>query len=160
MWGTITYLALLLASFLGQTGVLIFLCGWTFAFSLYLAGVSLLLIKSFCLLCISLYTINTGLVISAVALARGAATVTGRQVAGSVAVYVLLVLGTGWVQLRTAPSTGDLTRPLSEQNLSAIDADFVRFYNSRPQVTLRGAERHTEGPPHALLTISEFVDFR
>ncbi|MCS6926573.1 MAG: thioredoxin domain-containing protein [Candidatus Binatia bacterium] len=160
LWGAITYLVILLASALGHTALLVFLCGWTLIFSLYLAGVSLIVLKSFCFLCLSLYTINAGLGISAIVLARSAALMTGRQVAASVAVYVLLVLGTGWVQLRPVSPTVDLTRPLSEQNLSAADADFVRFYHSRPQVALSGAERHTEGPPHATLTITEFVDFR
>lgn len=160
LWGAIIYLAILLASLLGQIGGLIFLCGWTFVFSLYLAGVSFLLIKSFCLLCLSLYTLNTGLVISAVALARSATAMTGWHVAWGIAAYVLLLAATGWTQLRTVPSTGDPTRPFSEQNLSPTEADFVRFYNSRPQVALRGTERHTEGPPQALLSIVEFVDFR
>jgi protein-disulfide isomerase len=159
LWGAIAYVAVLLASFLNQAGLLVMLCGWAFVLSLYLAGISLFVIKSFCLLCASLYAVNTGLLIGAVALGRGSATMTARRVAYSVAGYVILTAGIGWFQSRAAASI-DPAQFLTEQNLSAIDADFVRYYNSRPQVTLKGAERHTEGPPQALLTISEFVDFR
>jgi protein-disulfide isomerase/uncharacterized membrane protein len=159
LWGAITYVAVLLASFLNQTGVLVVLCGWTFVLSLYLAGISLFVIKSFCLLCASLYAVNIGLLVCAIALGRGSATMTARRFAYGVAGYVILAAGIGWSQSRATASI-DPAQLLAEQNLSTIDADFVRYYNSRPQVTLRGAERHTEGPPQALLTISEFVDFR
>jgi protein-disulfide isomerase len=38
--------------------------------------------------------------------------------------------------------------------------EFLRYYTTRPQVSLKGAERHTKGPVQATLTISEFADFR
>lgn len=159
LWGAISYGAVLLASFLSQTGLLFLLCGWLFVFSLYMASISLFVIKSLCVLCASLYAINVGLLICAILWTRNSAAVTARRVAYSVAGYAILAAGLGWSQVRAAATT-DPTQLVNTQNLSTIDADFVHFYNNRPQVTLRGAERHTEGPPQAFLTVSEFVDFR
>jgi hypothetical protein len=106
----------------------------------------------------TLYAISTGLLIGAVALARSTAALTTRQAFSSVAVYAVLIVGFGWWQAQAA---GTAAPPSPNLRASVpLDMEYVRFYNSRPQVTLRGAERHTRGPAQAALTISEFVDFR
>jgi uncharacterized membrane protein len=46
LWAALTYAAVLGLSFLPQFGLLILLCGWTFVFSLYMAVVSFLVIRS------------------------------------------------------------------------------------------------------------------
>ncbi len=158
VWAAGTYATILGVSFLAQTGLLVLLCGWTFAFSVYMAGLSFLVIKSVCLFCLSLYTINLGLLLSAVALAHTSALLAGRQIVYSLAGYAVLVIGLGWWQIHVAtviPPT-----PVAIGAPTGTDAEFVRFYNTRPLVTLRGAERHTKGPAEAALTISEFADFR
>jgi uncharacterized membrane protein len=45
-WAALTYAAILGASFLGSTSLLVFLCSWVFVFSLYMAGLSFLTIKA------------------------------------------------------------------------------------------------------------------
>lgn len=159
LWAAATYAAILLVSFLGQAGRLVLLCGWVFVFSLYMAGLSLMVIKSACLFCLSLYAINTGVLLSAGVLARAAAVLTGRQVVSSLAGYAVLLAGLGWWQAQAAATVVSAT-PLAAHAPVKIDAEFARYYTSRPLVTLTGAERHTKGPAQALLTISEFVDFR
>lgn len=160
VWAAGTYALVLGGSFLAQqTGLLVLLCGWTFAFSVYMAGLSFLVIKSACLFCLSLYTINLGLLLSAVALARTSALMAGRQIAYSVAGYAVLVVGLGWWQTQAA-ATVVPPAPVATGAPTRTDTDYVRFYNTRPLVTLRGAERHTKGPAEAALTVSEFVDFR
>jgi uncharacterized membrane protein len=159
VWAAVTYAVVLGVSFLGQPRLLLLLCGWTFAFSVYMAGLSFLLIQSVCLFCLSLYAINTGLLLSAVALARTTALLSGRQIAYSLAGYAVLVAGLGWWQTQAATAVS-LPPPAAADAPARTDAEYVRFYNSRPLVTLEGAERHTKGPAQATLTVSEFVDFR
>src|SRR5262249_14934212 len=157
VWAAVTYAVVLGVSFLGQTGLLVLLCGWTFAFSVYMAGLSFVVIKSACLFCLSLYAINTGLLLSAVALARTSALMAGHQIAYSLAGYTVLVVGLGWWQPQATATVAPAT-PAPASAPARTDTDYVRFYNSRLLVTLKGAERHTKGPAQAALTISEFAD--
>ncbi|MGH7960778.1 MAG: thioredoxin domain-containing protein, partial [Candidatus Binatia bacterium] len=159
LWAAAAYAAVLLVSFLGQTGLLAVLCGWTFAFSVYMAGLSLLVVKSACPLCLTLYAINSGLLISAIILVRASAALTLRQAAYGLVGCAALVTGIGWLQAQAAATVAPAT-PVATQNQTKVNADFARYYNSRPLVTLDGPERHTKGPAQATLTISEFVDFR
>lgn len=161
-WATITYTALLLISFLGQPALLVLLCGWTFVFSLYMAWVSWFVIQAACLFCMTLYAVNIGLLVSAVAQARAAMLFTSQQ-AGFVTVgYLVAVIGFGWWQAQTVPvpAVAKKDAAIVAVASTAIDADFLRYYNARPVVSVNGQERYTEGPPGASLTISEFVDFR
>jgi len=159
VWAAATYAVVLGVSFLGQTGLLVLLCGWTFAFSVYMAGLSFLVIKSVCLFCLSLYAVNIGLLLSAIALAHTSSLLTGRQIAYSLVGYAVLVAGFGWWQAQGTLSTAAVP-PVTPSAPSRTDTEYVRFYNSRPLVTLQGAERHTKGLARAVLTVSEFVDFR
>lgn len=159
LWAAGTYGVIFAASFLAQTGLLAILCMWGFAFSLYMAGLSLFVIQSACLLCMSLYAINTGLLISALVLVRSVPVLTLKQAVYAVAGCAVVISGVGWVQARAASPVAPAA-PVSTQNLTKPDAEFVRYYNERPLVTLSGAERHTKGPAQAPLTIAEFVDFR
>lgn len=159
LWAAAAYAAVLLVSFLGQMGLLVMLCGWAFAFSVYMAGLSLLVIKYACLLCISLYAINTGLLLSAIVLARSSAALSLRQAAYSVVGCAVLVIGIGWWQSQAAATVAPVM-PVATQSQTKADAEFVRYYNNLPLVTLSGAERHVKGPTQATVTITEFVDFR
>src|SRR5690349_19618318 len=57
-WAALTYAAIIGVSFLGSASVLVFLCSWSFVFSLYMAGLSFFTIKAACLFCMSLYVTN------------------------------------------------------------------------------------------------------
>jgi len=159
-WAAATYALILLISFLGQTALLLLLCGWVFAFSLYMAGLSLFVIQAACLFCITLYLINIGLLAGAIAFTRSTSFLTGRQSAFSTLAYAMLIAGLAWWQSQSHAKVATETAPVLAPPPAAVDAEFLRYYNSRPLVTLTGQERHTKGPTQALLTISEFVDFR
>ncbi len=148
-WAALTYAAILGASFLGSTSILVFLCSWSFVFSLYMAGLSLFTIKAACLFCMSLYAVNIGLFLSALALTKQARDFSFHQLRYGLAACVVLALGFGWVQAKLAGPAPGLPAP-----------DFPATYDKLPQVTLNVAERNTKGPSQAPITISEFVDFR
>jgi uncharacterized membrane protein len=159
-WAAATYALTLLVSFIGQPLLLVLLCGWAFAFSLYMASLSLFVIQAACLFCMTLYLINIGLLVGAVALARSSSLFTGPQAAFSILGYAVLIAGFAWFQAQSNVKVAAATAPIVAPAPAAVDVEFLRYYNSRPLVTLTGQERHTEGPAQALLTISEFVDFR
>lgn len=159
-WAAGTYALTLLTSFIGQPALLVLLCGWVFAFSLYMAGLSMFVIQAACLFCMTLYLINIGLLVSAVALARSRSLFTGQQAIFNALGYAVLIAGFAWWQSQSPAKVTAATAPILAPAPSAVDTEFLRYYNSRPLVTLTGQERHTKGPTQALLTISEFVDFR
>jgi uncharacterized membrane protein len=159
-WATATYALTLLISFTGHSALLVLLCGWAFAFSLYMAGLSLFVIQAACLFCMTLYVVNIGSLVSAVALARSSALFTGQQAVVSALGYAALIAGFAWLQAQSNVKVAAVTAPIVAPAPAAVDVEFLRYYNSRPLVTLTGQERHTKGPTQALLTISEFVDFR
>lgn len=159
-WAAATYAVILLLSLAGPSALLVLLCGWAFAFSLYMAGLSLFIIQSACLFCMTLYVINTGLLVGAVALARSASLLTGQQAFFGSLGYAVLIAGFAWQQSQQAAEVTAETAPVPAPAPAAIDEGFLKFYNSQKLVTLSGAERHTEGPAQALLTVSEFADFR
>ncbi|MGE0680337.1 MAG: thioredoxin domain-containing protein [Candidatus Binatia bacterium] len=159
-WAAATYALTLLVSFIGHPALLVLLCGWAFAFSLYMASLSLFVIQAACLFCMALYVVNIGLLVSAVALARSLTLFTGQQVIISALGYAVLVAGFAWFQAQSNVKVAAATTPIVAPAPAAVDMEFLRYYNSRPLVTLTGQERHTKGPTQALLTISEFVDFR
>jgi len=158
-WAAATYALIVLVSFLGLTSMVVLLCGWTFAFSAYMAGLSFFVIKSACLFCLGLYATNIGLLLGAIALARSSLGMDGRQIAYGITGYIVLVAGLGWWQAQSA-ATAAPSAPIVAGAPNQIDTDYERYYHSRPLVTLQGAERHTKGPNTAQVTISEFADFR
>lgn len=152
-WAALTYVAILGTSFLGSIGVIVFLCSWSFVFSLYMAGLSLFTLKAGCLFCMSLYAINIGLFISALALIRQTKGLGFQQLRYGLAACVVLALGFGWAQAKLA----DKISPSSD---TASSKGFAETYDKLRQVTLNTTERNIKGPLQAAVTISEFVDFR
>lgn len=159
-WAAATYALTLLLSFLGLPALLVLLCGWSFAFSLYMASLSLFIMKQACLFCMTLYAVNTGLLISAIALARSLSLFTGQQAFFSTIGYAVLIAGFGWMQSQTTAAVTAETAPVPAPIPTAVDEGFLKFYNSQKIVSLTGEERHSKGSAQPLLTISEFVDFR
>ncbi len=101
-WAALTYAAILGVSFLGSISVLVFLCSWSFIFSLYMAGLSLFTLQAGCLFCMSLYAVNIGLFISALALTKQARNFSFRQLQYGLAACVVLALAFGWAQAKLA----------------------------------------------------------
>jgi len=125
-----------------------------------MASLSLFVIQAACLFCITLYTVSIGLLVGAVALARSSSLLTAQQAVFAVAGYAVLLAGFGWQQAQVATVVTAETEPILAPAPTAVDTEFLRYYNSRPLVVLTGEERYAEGPPQALLTITEFADFR
>ena len=148
VWASLTYAVILSVSFMSNPRLLTLLCYWAFAFTVYMAGVSLLSIQAACLFCMTLYAINTGLFVCAVMIARTGAGFRARQLAYRLAACAVLVGGLAWWQ----------TRPQALASLPA--GEWMRRYTTLKTVTLQAAERHTKGQPNVPVTISEFVDFR
>ena len=151
-WAALTYAAILGASFLGSIGTVIFLCSWSFVFSLYMAGLSLFTLKAGCLFCMSLYAVNIGLFLGAIALSRQTRSFNVRQLFYGLAACVVVAFAFGWAQAKLAS--------LSSPPGNSVEKGFAETYEKLRQVTLNIAERNTKGSPQATVTISEFLDFR
>jgi len=147
-WAALTYAVILGISFLSNLRLLTLLCYWAFAFTIYMAGISFLSIKSACLFCMTLYAINTGLFVCAVMLARTSAGFQVQQLIYKLAACAVLVVGLAWWQTR-APAIAASRQP-----------ELIKNYLKQRMVTLQATERYTKGQPTAPVTISEFVDFR
>ena len=159
LWATVAYAALLATTLLSSTGLSLFLCGWMFAFSVYMAGLSFIKIGAICPLCTSLYLINIGLLISALVLGRANGVLTTPRLACAFTGFVVVLLGIGLTQTKIAATVATPQEFIAPAP-AKMDMDFVRYYHEQPAVVLRGAERHVKGPSDAGLTIHEFVDFR
>jgi len=151
-WAALTYVAILVASFLSSISAVVFLCSWSFVFSLYMAGLSLFTLKAGCLFCMSLYAVNIGLFISALALVKQTRGFGFQQLSYGLATCVVLVFGFGWAQAKLADHISPAPNP--------SDTGFSDTYDKLRQVALNVGERNTKGSAQAAVTISEFVDFR
>ena len=159
LWATAAYAALLATTLLSSTGLSLFLCGWIFVFSAYMAELSFITIGAICPLCMSLYLINIGLLISAFVLGRANGALTTPRLAYILTGFAVVLLGIGLAQTKEA-ATAVTPQQFIAPAPADMDMSFVRYYQEQPAVVLRGAERHVEGPSDAGLTIHEFVDFR
>lgn len=147
-WAALTYAVILGLSFMSNLRLLTLLCYWTFAFTVYMAGVSFLSIQSACLFCMTLYAINIGLFVCAIMIARASAGFQVQQLMYKLAACAILVGGLAWWQTR-APAIADSNQ-----------SELIKNYLKQRIVALHAAERYTKGQPSAPVTISEFVDFR
>lgn len=153
-WAALTYVAILGVSFLGSTTVLVFLCSWSFVFSLYMAGLSFFTLQAACLFCMSLYAVNIGLFISVLALIKQTRGASFLQLRSALATSIVLAFVFGWAQAKVAALPG------VSGTVAPPDKKFIEEYDKLRQVTLNITERNTKGPARAAVTISEFVDFR
>jgi hypothetical protein len=154
-WAALTYATIFGASFLSSIGVVVFLCSWSFVFSLYMAWLSLFTLKAGCLFCMSLYAVNLGLFLSALALIKQTRGFTFRQLQYGLAASIVVAFAFGWAQAKLAALPDSNT-----DGGGAPDRKFLETYEKLPQVTVNLAERNTKGAAQASVTISEFVDFR
>jgi uncharacterized membrane protein len=151
-WAAFTYAVILGVSFTSNRRLLTWLCYWTFAFTVYMAGVSFLNIQSACLFCMTLYAINIGLFVCAIMIARTNAGFQLQQILYPLAACVVLVGALGWWQTRP--------QALASLPVGSDAPEWMKKYTTLKTVTLQTAERHTKGQPNVPVTISEFVDFR
>jgi uncharacterized membrane protein len=154
-WAALTYAAILGASFLGSVGTVVFVCSWSFIFSLYMAWLSLFTLKAGCLFCMSLYAVNLGLFLGALALIKQTRGFSFQQLQYGLAACVVVAFAFGWAQAKLAALPGP-----GPDGGGAPDRKFLETYEKLPQVTVNLAERNTKGAAQASVTISEFVDFR
>jgi protein-disulfide isomerase len=133
-----------------------------FIFALYMASISFLKLQSVCLFCTSLYVVNIGLLVGAIVLIRSSKTsktFNQPQFAYGLISCAVLIGGISWWQTQQAQayvSPFDFIAPPPER----IETSFVNYYNEQREVAVQGEERHIKGESGALLTITEFVDFR
>ncbi|MBM4256690.1 MAG: hypothetical protein FJ147_12435 [Deltaproteobacteria bacterium] len=155
IWAALTYLTIVILSFVGTTSTLVVLCSWAFVFSLYMAGISLFTLQAGCLFCMSLYAVNIGLFVGALALSRQTREFGLQQLAYGLAACVVVASAFGWAQAKLA----EYKNPDAESG-GVATAQFLEKYEKLRQATVNLAERNTKGPAQAAVTVSEFVDFR
>lgn len=159
LYAAATYAALLAGTFLATLWPALLLCGWAFVFSVYMAGLSFFGIGAVCPLCTALYAVNFGLAVSGGLLGRATGSLSGAGLGFAALGFAVVLTGIGLTQARDAAFVTppqDFLPPVAED----MDAGFVRYYYQQPAVVLRGEDRHVKGPPDAVLTLHEFVDFR
>lgn len=154
-WAALTYAAILGASFLSSITTVVLLCSWSFVFSFYMAWLSLVTLKAGCLFCMSLYAVNIGLFLCAIALIKQSRGFGFQQLRYGLAACVVMVFAFGWAQAKLAALPGS-----GPGGGGTPDRKFAETYEKLRQVTINLAERNTKGPTQAPVTISEFVDFR
>ena len=161
LWAAGAYIAAVVLTVLRWTGVLALLAAFSLGFSLYLAGVSLLVIHALCFFCGVLYIVNGALLVLAVHAFRRSGRVVTRKLGYGAAAVVLGVSALGWWQAAAARRVAPPGAPSSfvRESRDDLRAAFLRWYRSRPTVALGGRERHVEGRAGAAVTVVEFVDF-
>jgi len=124
-------------------------------YSVYLAGIALVVLRAVCLLCTGLYVVSAGMLIATALLlssvrretSRGRDEGTGlvRWIGIGAGVGLAVVLGlVVWEAVGPEP---------------APDPDFVLWYEARPVVQVPPVNGHTKGSANAVVVISEFSDF-
>lgn len=172
-WAILTYLVMSAAALVVlrterasrrrlMAAVLFAVAVWGALFSLYLAGVSIFVLNTICVLCSSLYVVHFGLLVSTSILysavrvaAREQAAWVGRTrlIAGVSGAAVLVLLGVvGWKAVR-----GD--QVLTPEEIKQKDPEFYAWYAKLPTVSAELAGGHSKGQADALVTMIEFSDF-
>jgi protein-disulfide isomerase/uncharacterized membrane protein len=125
-------------------------------FSLYLAYVALVLLRTVCLLCTGLYVVNAGLIVVAASL-YSAVQREGRRGGRD--------QGSGLVRWMVFGAAASLLVVLAAvaweagSSRTEIDPDFERWYDSLPLAAALPPARHVKGGSDAPVVITEFSDF-
>ncbi len=133
-------------------------------FSLYMAGISLFVLRAVCLLCSALYLVAIATFAAVVAAALRWPRAPGRPPAVSPAALW------GWIAAATVGVAAlaaftwprgwlPAARHMSLEALRAMDPDFFDWYTSLPVVTPPAGGHLALGSPAAPVTIIEFSDF-
>jgi predicted DsbA family dithiol-disulfide isomerase/uncharacterized membrane protein len=159
-WTALTYVGFIVLSVLSSTVAAVALAalsGWSVGYTLVMAAVSIVALRTVCLLCSGLYVVNTVLVALAWALVSNR---TGRRTAAvTVVVPLALAVAVGYAATRGEDRPAGLT----VADIAAREPTFYKWYLSRP-VMPRTADAllsrvHAKGAPDAPVTIVEFSDF-
>jgi protein-disulfide isomerase len=139
------------------------LAGAGLLFSLYMAVISLVVLRTLCLLCAGLYAVSVAAFVAAWILAsplsaslpllRGRIEIARRRPAlatSAVAVLALILLLPGWL--------GAPTR-MSREEVFRSNPKFFDWYTSQPVVDVPREGGHARGPDSAPIQLIEFSDF-
>jgi protein-disulfide isomerase/uncharacterized membrane protein len=143
---------------------LIALASGSLGFGLVMAGISSMVLRTACLLCISLYVVILAWFVTVLPLARrfhGSAPLPFVQRRSSayaaIAAGLLAAVAAGAIAAVRGPQTAD-----SVEQVKAADPKFFDLYTKLPVVDANeaiGPAPHVKGAPDAPLTIVEFSDF-
>lgn len=137
------------------------------AFSVYMAGVSLFVLKTVCLLCSGLYAVSLALLGIMIALIRSSQkTAIPRAQTGlslkrfaatgvAAATVVLAVVLVAWPR----PESLDANL-VSLDDVRNADPEFYRWYLKQPVIQQKFTTRNAVGPKDAAVTIVEFADLQ
>jgi len=134
-----------------------------FLFSIYLAIVAVIILRTICVLCGGLYLVAVGMLVAAWLLRNAERRVGRRDQAAlaqrerwvwsaTAAALALLVIAVGWEAIRGR-------RSLSAQEIQQQRPDYYRYFFAQPQVEIPAHDGPARGDPDAAVTIVEFSDF-
>jgi protein-disulfide isomerase/uncharacterized membrane protein len=135
-------------------------------FSLYMAGISLFVLNTVCLLCSGLYAITLGLLAVAVLIVPSwrstgegrARLISYRNFVLAAGVSAAAVASLAWANW---PAVGTLSTGLvSLDDIRRADREFYAWYLEHPVVTVPAGQRNVFGDPAATVTIVEFSDLQ
>lgn len=135
---------------------------WNVGVSLYMAGVSALVLGHLCLLCMGTYLLVGAAAVLAWMLARidlsasGQAVLTSQRALTSGGAILAGVATIAALQLAARPISGATMTP---EDVKAMDPEFYDWFTTRPVTKDLPAATHSKGPADAALTIMEFSDF-
>lgn len=171
-WGFLSYVAL--AFLLLQRGravgaarsqaslALVGIAMWNVGVSLYMAGVSTLLLRHVCLLCFGTYLVVAVTAVLTWNLARvdlgasGQRVLTSQRALMGGGAVVAGVAAIAALQYAARPISG---ATMTAAEVQARDPEFYGWYTTRPITKDLPPDVHSKGPADALLTIIEFSDF-
>ena len=171
-WGLASYVAL--AALLvwrrrrvgrarGQASLLLLgASAWNLVFAVFMACISVFVLRTLCLLCAGTYALVAIAAWLAWRLAQidvgasGQEIVTPQRALGAGAAIALGIAAVAAVQLVNRPVSG---ATMSAADVKARDPEFYDWYTSRPITTDLPAAVHEKGSPQAPVTIIEFSDF-
>jgi protein-disulfide isomerase/uncharacterized membrane protein len=159
-WTALAYLGFIGLSLLSSSAAAVALAalgGWSVGYTLVMAAVSIVVLRTVCLLCSGLYVVN--MVLVALVWTLVASRSGYRTAAVAVLVPFVLAVAMGYGATRSE----DRPPGLTVADIAAREPAFYKWYLSQPVMPrtadARLARVHAKGAPDAPVTIVEFSDF-